>query len=817
MHVSGQNAGLLVTRVDTEILYESLELLAPDGIATGCRGRLRRCFPTHTVAVSQSHVEDVTFQQPFVKVLAQLSAHEEKPRPSLVTEMVMGVLRGIGRIVPNASYISKNSREESRHDNYLSRSTSWCRSPLWLLIRVALQLTLDRAGNQDGRSGGHHHKLYKAFMVFLLSTILERAAQEHVSHDMLFFMKAKISRRLLKFGLVEGEDWYSFPLEVIRHVDSTITNNWDSAQSPERQFLDLSGLPKLDFSQDTLLNLTTLQSHLAQIPGRKKPENPKDDRIHSLPFRRIQDTTPNIKFSHDKDVTFFELADFERWVESRAKHRMLNGRMFTTAKSQGEEREANTTRNQSKTIKVGTDMRVLQGFMSKIDKDENKELQENKWLQKGSKWFQKDSKRLRKDSKQLQKDSKWLHFVDNAFAQKFRPRMETPSVFLPVNQPLPLEQQQPLSQLCDECKVISVLDHDFGLFLRPRSLKERSERCQLCGMLYQALWPSGAAHLVRPVRVYRKGTNLWADGYDQPILRMCVDPEWRGDGALQVGWQTPLERSSTAYLELLLEWLRDCDSGHKGFERHKDLEQYQNFERHEDFECTDSSEHATDFECCKGLQTPRLPTRVIDVGHPGKSKGAILRLFCTKKWDRGRYIALSHRWGEQNDEERARNRTLKSNIKDRCQGIDLAMLGKTFQDAITVTRGLGLRYLWIDSLCIVQDDKDDWEREAKCMGTVFSSAYCVVAAAAAKETRDGFLGPWPPARFVTLSNPSGPLYLCESVDNFHGDVENASLSKRGWVLQERALAQRTIFFSKNQIYWECGRGVRCESGALLKR
>jgi len=99
VHVSGQNAGLLVTRVDTEILYESLELLAPDGIATGCRGRLRRCFPTHTVAVSQSHVEDVTFQQPFVKVLAQLSAHEEKPRPSLVTEMVMGVLRGIGRIV----------------------------------------------------------------------------------------------------------------------------------------------------------------------------------------------------------------------------------------------------------------------------------------------------------------------------------------------------------------------------------------------------------------------------------------------------------------------------------------------------------------------------------------------------------------------------------------------------------------------------------------------------------------------------------------------------------------------------------------------
>lgn len=124
------------------------------------------------------------------------------------------------------------------------------------------------------------------------------------------------------------------------------------------------------------------------------------------------------------------------------------------------------------------------------------------------------------------------------------------------------------------------------------------------------------------------------------------------------------------------------------------------------------------------------------------------------------------------------------------------MLGKTFQVAITVTRGLGLRYLWIDSLCIVQDD-DDWKREAERMGTVYSSAYCVIAATAAEGTHDGFLGPWLPGRFVTLSNPSGSLYLCELIDNFRSDVENADLSQRGWVLQERALAQRTIFFSKN--------------------
>ena len=64
-------------------------------------------------------------------------------------------------------------------------------------------------------------------MIFLLSTILERAAQEHVSNDILFSMKAKINQRLVKFGPLEGEAWYSFPCEVLRHVDYALTNNWD--------------------------------------------------------------------------------------------------------------------------------------------------------------------------------------------------------------------------------------------------------------------------------------------------------------------------------------------------------------------------------------------------------------------------------------------------------------------------------------------------------------------------------------------------------------------------------------------------------------
>jgi hypothetical protein len=61
------------------------------------------------------------------------------------------------------------------------------------------------------------------------------------------------------------------------------------------------------------------------------------------------------------------------------------------------------------------------------------------------------------------------------------------------------------------------------------------------------------------------------------------------------------------------------------------------------------------------------------------------------------------------------------------------------------------------------------------------------------------------------------LYVCEDVEDFDNDVENAVLNTRGWVLQERVLSCRTIHFSKNHTYWECGEGVHCENLTRLER
>ncbi|KAF3805938.1 Cyclin-dependent kinase 8 [Colletotrichum gloeosporioides] len=202
---------------------------------------------------------------------------------------------------------------------------------------------------------------------------------------------------------------------------------------------------------------------------------------------------------------------------------------------------------------------------------------------------------------------------------------------------------------------------------------------------------------------------------------------------------------------------------------------------------------------------PKLPTRVLDVGTKGQPN---LRLRCSEGSTSGKYIALSHCWGNTQC-----FKTLKSNITNLETCIEFEELPKTFKDAIEVTRVLGFRYLWIDSLCIVQDDPLDWKLEAVSMEHVFSSASITIAASSAKSSSEGFLnsrGKQLP--FLTIQTPSGrTVFIRKSIDNFRRDVEGSVLNQRGWVLQERALARRTIHFTSTQVYWECGRGIHCET------
>jgi hypothetical protein len=197
-----------------------------------------------------------------------------------------------------------------------------------------------------------------------------------------------------------------------------------------------------------------------------------------------------------------------------------------------------------------------------------------------------------------------------------------------------------------------------------------------------------------------------------------------------------------------------------------------------------------------------------------------LHLECATETHGAKYIALSHRWGDAiSDDEKRYYCTTKDNLEYRLNGFRISDLPNTFQDAITVTRELGVEYLWIDSLCIIQDGDGgaDWDKESKQMENVFSSAYCTIAATSARNMKDGFLKQMSP-KYLQVQSLSGRRFSISSgPDNFELDVNKAELNTRAWVMQERVLSRRTIHFSANQMYWDCQQGVYCENLTKMRR
>ncbi|KAF2736245.1 hypothetical protein EJ04DRAFT_401902, partial [Polyplosphaeria fusca] len=128
----------------------------------------------------------------------------------------------------------------------------------------------------------------------------------------------------------------------------------------------------------------------------------------------------------------------------------------------------------------------------------------------------------------------------------------------------------------------------------------------------------------------------------------------------------------------------------------------------------------------------RLPTRVIDVGCPGSEDEP--RLVETAGYPKGHWVALSHCWGSS---EHHPPKTTKTNLNEHKEGIAFSKFPKTFLEAIILTRALGFRYLWADSLCIVQDDVEDWLLESKNMGLVYQHAVITLAASGAENSSEG--------------------------------------------------------------------------------
>lgn len=277
------------------------------------------------------------------------------------------------------------------------------------------------------------------------------------------------------------------------------------------------------------------------------------------------------------------------------------------------------------------------------------------------------------------------------------------------------------------------------------------------------------------------------------------------------------------------------------------------------------------------IEAENLPARLLDVGTTEEAEACCssshhergsLRLIHTKDAEYGQlpilndsrwkdgintslnprwvyYAVLSHRWGKSTE----LSSTNEGNFKSRFEQIDYSQLCRTFQNAIIVARELRLRYLWIDSLCIVQDDKDDWEKESATMGDVFYKSFVTFFAhsytqsssdakpdrikeaecdesplninldtdegnAKAPFDEDGgsgfleaaFCAEGDSLVFLGSTNPNPgqnqDFIYAKRQRMFEVEIQNSGLAGRGWIVQERLLSPRIVHFFHSQLFYE---------------
>ncbi|KAL7936457.1 heterokaryon incompatibility protein domain-containing protein [Trichoderma chlorosporum] len=217
-----------------------------------------------------------------------------------------------------------------------------------------------------------------------------------------------------------------------------------------------------------------------------------------------------------------------------------------------------------------------------------------------------------------------------------------------------------------------------------------------------------------------------------------------------------------------------------------------------------------------------MPRLLIDVGPQDSPRGP----FLYKPLEVTPYACLSYCWGS--DTSGVLWTTLE-NLESHRESIPFSKLPLTIQDAITVCRGLKIPSLWVDSLCIIQDDPVAWLEEAAQMDRIYLHSRLTIVALEPATCKSPFLGPqkfahpaWQ-SRFtadIPLEENEPPLEIFVRPwrgDDFEGneDVITSSLDKRGWCLQESLLPTRRLCFNGDEMIWQCLCRTICECGHIL--
>ncbi|KAM7185989.1 Heterokaryon incompatibility protein (HET) domain containing protein [Naviculisporaceae sp. PSN 640] len=271
-------------------------------------------------------------------------------------------------------------------------------------------------------------------------------------------------------------------------------------------------------------------------------------------------------------------------------------------------------------------------------------------------------------------------------------------------------------------------------------------------------------------------------------IAWCIGDD-RSETNLSAGCQYTATRTNSAEVfEQIKQWIDDCLTNHHSCQTPNALSQ-------------------------------GYPTRLVKIGDLDK-EGKVSACHLVDGVDAmkagERYATVSHRWGSD------QFLTLTAmNIADFRVGIPLQLISKTLVDCMEVARRLGIHYIWIDSLCIIQsgDNLQDWIAESVKMDQVYSNGFCNIMAGWGTAQNGMFFDRDPDllrsitAHFV-ISSPTGDVTTREasSVDGtwWKKEAEDSPLNRRAWTLQERVLSQRNVHFGRQQVLWECAERVSSE-------
>jgi hypothetical protein len=214
-------------------------------------------------------------------------------------------------------------------------------------------------------------------------------------------------------------------------------------------------------------------------------------------------------------------------------------------------------------------------------------------------------------------------------------------------------------------------------------------------------------------------------------------------------------------------------------------------------------------KCSKSIDN-LLPIRVLSLKK--NSAGSIEVSLKETNNERGVYACLSHRWGGSDS-----YMTTRSSYADMLKGIAWTSIPRTFQDAMIFSQSLGIENIWIDSLCIVQDDPFDWQAQAAQMASIYQNSYITLAATTSSDNQSGCLWHSNASYEKAFRTEVGVFSARKTLKHWERLWASNSalvfpLLSRAWVFQERLLPPRVLHFSHHELIWECMELADCQCG-----